>query len=126
KRLGRTRQSDAQTPRQWRVGINFAGSPRRRSLQVRNSRAIRGAFAQERSVRVFQSAGNIDDLPRLQFGTLPMERRRLDGAAPLERVAEESDQHLRSSSRFVATEGRRRKSAVQLFGTRRDAVAVCA
>src|SRR5947208_2481065 len=41
-------------------------------------------------------------------------------------VAEKSDQYLRSPSRLVASQSRRRKSAVQLSRARRDAVAVCA
>src|SRR5205807_7632114 len=89
-----------------------------------NSRANRRAFAQERSVRVFQSAWNIDIVACLQLGAIPVERCRLDGASPVEGMAKESDQHLRSTPRFVATKAGRRKSAVELSRARRSVAAL--
>src|SRR5439155_24199377 len=70
--------------------------------------------AQERSVRVFQSARNIDIVAGLQFGTIHLERCGLVGASPLTGMAEKADQHLRSPSWFVAAKSRRRKPAAEL------------
>ena len=90
--------------RQRRLGIIFARDQGRRALQIRNPHPDRRGAAQERSVRIFQSARQIDSVPGVRSRTLRMERRRMDGSAPEEELAAKPDQHLRSAPRLVAAQ----------------------
>ena len=105
--------SDAPAARQRRLGIFHPGGRRRRALQIRAPDARRAAVVEERSVRASSiSTGQGDLVARLRSRSLSVERRRLDGVAAGKGLAQEPDQHLRSASRLMATQGRGRQPAL--------------
>src|SRR6266487_229556 len=106
------------------MGTISAWHQTRSALQIRDPRSDRCAVAQERSVRIFQSARKIHRIVGVRSGTLQLERWRVDGIAPNAQLAEKSRQHLRSAPGLVASQSGGRKSPAELSRTHRDVAAV--